>query len=104
VQVRERGPGGRVSSLEIQGTNASQHIDDSLQIRKRFNNLPSTAFYLQSTYNKKKEIESLEFIGAGWGHGVGLCQLGAIGRAESGQSYQEILKHYFRGAAIRRFY
>jgi SpoIID/LytB domain protein len=44
------------------------------------------------------------FRGGGWGHGVGLCQTGAIGRAESGQDYRAILRHYFNGAEVVRIY
>jgi SpoIID/LytB domain protein len=44
------------------------------------------------------------FRGGGWGHGVGLCQQGAIGRAEHGEKFEAILKHYYRGASIERLY
>ncbi|MDP1921999.1 MAG: hypothetical protein Q8L14_37505, partial [Myxococcales bacterium] len=44
------------------------------------------------------------FAGGGWGHGVGMCQTGAIGRAEAGQTYQQILEHYFGGATVSRVY
>jgi len=44
------------------------------------------------------------FRGGGWGHGVGLCQTGAIGRAEAGQDYRAILRHYFNGAEVARIY
>ena len=49
-------------------------------------------------------ITALHFRGRGWGHGVGMCQVGAIGMAEAGQSAQEILEHYYRGAAVRSVY
>ena len=44
------------------------------------------------------------FRGGGWGHGVGMCQTGAIGRAEAGQSYRDILRHYFNGAEVAPIY
>ena len=44
------------------------------------------------------------FEGGGWGHGVGMCQIGAIGRAEAGHRYQEILRHYFTGAEVAPIY
>ena len=49
-------------------------------------------------------MTALNFRGAGWGHGVGMCQLGAIGRAEAGHGYREILSHYYNGASVRALY
>ena len=104
LQVLERGPGGRVSSMQVQGSTGISTLHDPLKIRQLFKNLPSAAFYVQTTYDAKKRIEQVSFLGAGWGHGVGLCQLGAMGRAERGQSHAEILRHYFNNAVIRTIY
>jgi SpoIID/LytB domain protein len=49
-------------------------------------------------------LTAVTFEGAGWGHGVGMCQMGAIGRAEAGQDYQTILAHYFNGATVAVLY
>ncbi|MDP7039611.1 MAG: SpoIID/LytB domain-containing protein [Myxococcota bacterium] len=104
LQVSARGPGGRVSKMQIQGTTGVSTLYEPLAIRQLFKNLPSAAFYVQTTYDAKKRIKRVSFLGAGWGHGVGLCQLGAMGRAEQGQSHTEILRHYFNDAAIRTMY
>ena len=49
-------------------------------------------------------VTAWQFHGGGWGHGVGMCQTGAVGRAEAGQSYREILRYYFNGAEVAPIY
>jgi SpoIID/LytB domain protein len=66
--------------------------------------LNSAMFELKIERHAKGRPVTWVFTGGGWGHGVGMCQVGAIGRAEAGQNYREILNHYFNGAAPARIY
>lgn len=100
----ERGGSARLISLKIVGTLKTMTIGKELEIRKTLSksHLYSSAFIVE-----KQEIAgSINFIlhGAGWGHGVGLCQIGAAVMGDKGFSYQEILLHYFRGAGLERKY
>ncbi len=102
----ERGYSGRLIKLKIVGTKKSLIIGKELEIRKVLskNHLYSSAIVI----DKKDIIESIPqtFIltGAGWGHGVGLCQIGAAVMGEMGFSFDEILLHYFKGATIKKIY
>ena len=88
--------------LTIAGEEGATQVRGELNIRKLFGNLNSALFSVEPP--GKSHPDEWIFAGAGWGHGVGMCQVGAIGRAEAGQSYQEILRHYFNGAEIVRVY
>jgi stage II sporulation protein D len=66
--------------------------------------LPSTFFDIYLQRDASDQLEKIVFKGSGNGHGVGMCQTGAIGRAQAGQSYRAILSHYYRGAKIVRLY
>lgn len=96
-----RGASGRASMLTLSGEKGARQIQGELNIRRRFQNLNSTLAEIEAPSDQQPDWI---FRGAGWGHGVGMCQVGAIGRAEAGQSYREILRHYFNGAAPRRIY
>jgi stage II sporulation protein D len=67
-------------------------------------NLKDTWFTLAREYNPDGSIASFTFHGRGWGHGVGLCQVGAFGMARAGRGYEEILKTYYTGVQIRKAY
>lgn len=100
----QRGVSGRVIRLKIVGTLYTMIIGKELEIRKTLSesHLYSSAFVI-----KKQLAEgSLNFIlsGAGWGHGVGLCQIGAAVMGANGYSYSEILSHYFKGAVMENIY
>ena len=96
----ERGVSGRIIRLKIVGSHQTMVIGKELEIRKALSDshLYSSAFVV--------EKESGKFIlkGAGWGHGVGLCQIGAAIMGEKGYSYQEILTHYFPHTEIKKMY
>ena len=96
----ERGESGRLIRLKICGTRKSQIIGKELTIRKAFSDthLYSSAFIVEKTDDK------FIFHGAGWGHGVGLCQIGAAVMGARGYHYKEILHHYFKGCEIRKIY
>ena len=99
----ERGPGGHISKLEIVGTEHTMMIGKELEIRRTLSesHLLSSAF---EAYPITKEGENApsEFLlkGRGWGHGVGMCQIGATVMGQQGHPYQEILTFYYRGADI----
>jgi SpoIID/LytB domain protein len=75
-----------------------------LRIRQLLGNIPSSMFVIQAQRNAHRQISSWILHGGGWGHGVGMCQHGAIGRAQAGFSYHQILQHYFSEVALRRLY
>jgi stage II sporulation protein D len=95
-----RGPSSRISRLEIVGSKKSIVVGKELEIRRWLSrsHLYSSAFVVMN------EGERFIFHGAGWGHGVGLCQIGAAVMATQGFSAKEILKHYFRGIEIKKIY
>jgi len=102
----ERGKSGRLKKLKIVGSKLTLIIGKELQIRKTLSesHLYSSAFVVDK-HNIENEIPQ-EFIltGAGWGHGVGLCQIGAAVMGEKGYTFEEILMHYFRGAEPEKLY
>jgi SpoIID/LytB domain protein len=95
-----RGPSGRISRLKIVGSKRSMIVGKELEIRRWLSrsHLYSSAFIVTA------EAGRFIFHGAGWGHGVGLCQIGAAVMATRGFSAEEILKHYFRGVEIKKIY
>jgi len=100
----ERGGSGRLIKLKIVGTLKTMTIGKELEIRKT---LSKTHLYSSAFIVEKKEVAGkIDFIlhGAGWGHGVGLCQIGAAVMGDKGYSYHEILLHFFRGAGLEHKY
>jgi len=97
----ERGKSGRIWKLKIVGTKKSFTIGKELEIRRTLSetHLYSSAFDLEKTADGGFILH-----GRGWGHGVGLCQIGAAVMGEQGKKYDEILLFYYRGAGIRRLY
>jgi SpoIID/LytB domain protein len=104
ITVLERGVSGRTRSISISGSDRSVEIRGELNIRKLFGMLNSAMFLVESEQSPEGTIRAFNFRGGGWGHGVGMCQLGAIGRAEAGHDYRAILRHYFSGAEVVRLY
>jgi stage II sporulation protein D len=104
VSVPERGVSGRARSLLLKGSKKQVIVEPELAIRRLFGNLPSALFSLRPRRGKGAVIEALSFSGRGWGHGVGMCQMGAIGMAEAGYKAEAILKHYYPGGEVRRVY
>jgi SpoIID/LytB domain protein len=97
-----RGPSGRIYRLLVKGTKEEMVVGKELEIRRWLSrsHLYSSAF----TVETKEDGASFLLHGAGWGHGVGLCQIGAAVMASKGFRAAEILKHYFRGAKIVTVY
>jgi stage II sporulation protein D len=104
LSVIERGVSGRATALLVSGERAAVELRGELVIRRRFRMLNSSMFEIAAEPDEHGHVQGWKFHGGGWGHGVGLCQTGAIGRAEAGQSYREILRHYFSGARVTRIY
>jgi stage II sporulation protein D len=95
-----RGPSGRLSRLKIVGSKKTMIVGKELEIRRWF----SLSHLYSSAFVVAKENARFVFHGAGWGHGVGLCQIGAAVMADKGFQAEEILKHYFRNIEIRKIY
>lgn len=102
IQVLERRPSGRVRKIMITGTSGSKTYEKELNIRKEFD-LWSGLFVLDLEKSGGR-ISAVTFVGAGNGHGVGLCQHGAREIARRGGTFDQILGHYYRGAKLRRIY
>ncbi|MFC2653523.1 MAG: SpoIID/LytB domain-containing protein [Segatella salivae] len=103
----ERGTSGRLSKLRIVGEKLTLVIGKELEIRRALSksHLYSSAFVVDAFDRNEQGIpKRFAFIGAGWGHGVGLCQIGAAVMGERGYSYKEILLHYYPGAIIQQIY
>lgn len=96
----ERGPSGRIKRLKIIGSKLSLVVGKELEIRRWL----SRSHLLSSAFTIKREGSSWTFYGAGWGHGVGLCQIGAAMMSLRGFSAEMILKHYFQGVEIKKIY
>lgn len=96
----KRGPSGRIFRLRIVGSKGSLIIGKELEIRRSL----SPSHLLSSAFVVIKEGGRFILRGAGWGHGVGLCQIGAAVLAHRGARAEEILCHYFRGTEIRKLY
>ena len=102
----KRGESGRIIELNIVGTKRSIIVGKELEIRKWLSNshLYSSAFVVDKTDLSNGIPQHFTLTGAGWGHGVGLCQIGAAVMGEKGYPYNEILLHYFRGAELKKIY
>ena len=107
MKAVERGKSGRISKLQIIGTEKSFTIGKELEIRRA---LSDTHLYSSAFVVDKQNIDAngipqrFDIIGAGWGHGVGLCQIGAAVMGEQGYAYNDILLHYYQGAEIKQLY
>ncbi len=98
----ERGTSGRITQLKIVGTQRTMTIGKELEIRRTLStsHLYSSAFVIDKVNSVDGVPASFIITGAGWGHGVGLCQIGAAVMGEQGYTYNEILHHYYIGATI----
>ena len=103
----ERGTSGRISKLQIIGTEKTFTIGKELEIRRTLSDshLLSSAFIVDKYDIDEQGVpQRFELVGAGWGHGVGLCQIGAAVMGEEGYLYDAILLHYYQGAEIKKLY
>ena len=93
-----RGKSGRIDKLEIVGTKRSEIIGKELKIRQWL----SPKCLYSSWFDVIEEADMFTLNGHGWGHGVGLCQIGAAVMAQQGYNYREILNHYYPGAELQK--
>ncbi|MFQ5824135.1 MAG: SpoIID/LytB domain-containing protein [bacterium] len=102
----KRGVSGRLIELEIVGTKKRFKIRKELAIRQALskNTLYSACFYVKKQGGSRNLPKKFILKGAGWGHGVGMCQIGAAVMAESGSTFDEILKHYYKGIVLEKIY
>jgi stage II sporulation protein D len=102
----KRGTSGRLASINIVGTEESVQVRKELNIRRALSKstLYSACFTIAKEGVKNGLAETFVFKGAGWGHGVGLCQLGAAVRAQKGDTVSEILAYYYPGTQIKQLY
>lgn len=102
VKPRKRGVSGRVIKLLIKGSDG-EAVTMGLKIRYVLG-LKETLFVIDREYDKEGKVAYFTFTGKGWGHGVGLCQVGAYGMAQAGADYKEILQKYYRRIKIEKIY
>jgi SpoIID/LytB domain protein len=98
MTATKRGVSGRIQTLAIKGDKGSVDVTGDLHIRRLLGGLRSSLFKIVPTKT------GFEIHGAGFGHGVGMCQMGAIGMAEAGKDRDEILDHYYPGTHRHRLY
>ena len=107
LQPVERGTSGRLCKLRIVGSKQTLVIGKELEIRRTLStsHLFSSAFVVDKTYKAGSKLpDTFTLTGAGWGHGVGLCQIGAAVMGEQGYAYEDILEHYYQGTTIENAY
>lgn len=104
VRALKRSASGNVDSVLLQGTRRSVRLTDEMKIRSLLapGSLRSTQFVIEPEYGANGRVAAFVFHGGGWGHGVGLCQSGAMGRADAGQTAEQIIKAYFQGVELGR--
>jgi len=98
LAAKQRGTSGRIQTLTITGDRGAVDVTGDLHIRRLLGGLKSTLFSID------RDGDRFVLHGAGFGHGVGMCQLGAIGMAEAGKPHSEILAHYYRGTHLHKLY
>ena len=93
----ERGQSGRICRLKIVGSKKTMVVGKELEIRR----ILSESHLKSSAFEVKMEADRIVLEGSGWGHGVGLCQIGAAVMASRGYTYEEILRHYYPGSSLK---
>ena len=102
LRVASRGTSHRVTDLEVVGTNGTAHVRGG-RIRSALG-LKEQLFVIDRELDDNSKVTEFVFTGRGWGHGVGMCQVGAYGLAKQGWSYEQILKAYYTGIEVTRMY
>jgi stage II sporulation protein D len=102
LRVVSRGSSHRVTDLEIVGTKGTAHVRGG-RIRSVLG-LREQLFVIDRGYNESGRLIHFNFLGRGWGHGVGMCQVGAYGLAKQGWTSEQILKAYYTGIELSRMY
>ena len=104
VVLLGRGASGRVVRLRVDGERGAREVSGELEVRRLFGGLKSALFVISIEHDQAGFARAFNFRGGGFGHGVGMCQSGAIGMAEHHHGYRDILSRYYRAATVRRFY
>lgn len=102
LRVRRRGVSGRVLDLEVVGTSATAHVRGG-RVRSALR-LREQLFVIEREFDEGGRVTKYVFRGRGWGHGVGMCQVGAYGLARAGLSYEKILKSFYTGIGVTKLY
>jgi stage II sporulation protein D len=102
LRVRRRGVSGRVLDLELVGVEGTAHLRGG-RIRSALG-LREQLFVVDRAYDDAGRVARFTFTGRGWGHGVGMCQVGAYGMARAGLSYEKILRAYYSGIILTKLY
>jgi stage II sporulation protein D len=103
-EILARGVSGRVIKMKFIGERGEATLDRELAVRRAFGGLRSSMFVMKVERDARGLPTTLRFRGGGFGHGVGMCQTGAMIMGEKGRKYNEILTYYYRGVALRRLY
>jgi SpoIID/LytB domain protein len=104
IEVLSRGVSGRVGKLRLAGSGGMKEVSGELEVRKILGNLKSALFKLTLERDGSGIVTAAHVEGGGHGHGIGMCQLGAVGMALAGKSYKEILQHYYAASHLERLY
>jgi stage II sporulation protein D len=106
IRCLERGASGRLITIELVGSTRKIKIGKELEIRRALStsHLYSSCFYVEKDYSNDGQVNHFILKGAGWGHGVGLCQIGATVMALKGYTYDKILKHYYQNSQLIKVY
>jgi stage II sporulation protein D len=102
LRVAARGSSRRAVDLEVIGTNGTSHVRGG-RIRSALG-LREQLFVIERKFDDNGRVTGFTFHGRGWGHGVGLCQVGAYGLARQGYTHELILKAYYTGIDLTRLY
>ena len=102
LRVITRGQSGRATDLEVVGTSGTRQVLGG-RIRSALG-LREQLFVIERRYDETGRVTGFAFLGRGWGHGVGMCQVGAYGLARQGFTYEQILKAYYTGIELTRMY
>jgi len=104
IILKEKGDCFHYKKIEIVTSIGSENLKGDLKIRNYFDHLRSSAFKIEKKLSDKDQASMLLFWGAGFGHGAGMCQDGAIGMASDGYNWRQIINHYFSNTKIKKFY
>ena len=106
LEPLQRGPSGRIFRLRIVGSRRTIVVGKELEVRRWLSpsHLYSSAFVVETEAGPGGVPARFTLRGAGWGHGVGFCQIGAAVMAAKGFKAEQIVKHYFRGAELKKLY
>ncbi|MCP4650609.1 MAG: SpoIID/LytB domain-containing protein [PVC group bacterium] len=104
LNILDRSDSSHIRCIEIVGTKGKFIVKKELTIRRTLGSLRSSMFNVDTKLNKKGQAEAFLFYGGGWGHAVGMCQVGAATMAQNGYSYKDILKFYYKGIEIKELY